>query len=129
MGRVQAIQLDYSDAFNKLMQAIRKTPSHTAHGFRVAVYKLTTCVQLLLGETPERAWFSEPELKEPLAAYFELVKAVREGNIRYVWMGESCFLLKCICMCVYVALSIYCWEYIYMRSNWLLFNTAATAPE
>jgi 26S proteasome regulatory subunit N3 len=84
MGRVQAIQLDYSDAFNKLMQAIRKTPSHTAHGFRVAVYKLTTCVQLLLGETPERAWFSDPELKSPLAAYFELVKAVREGNIRCV---------------------------------------------
>jgi hypothetical protein len=87
------------------MQAIRKTPSHTAHGFRVAVYKLTTCVQLLLGETPERAWFSEPELKEPLAAYFELVKAVREGNIRYDMLGallESVY----VCVCVLLYLSI-----------------------
>jgi len=81
MGQLSAIQLDYSLAFQKLTQAIRKTPSHTGLGFRIAVYKLASIVQLLMGETPERSWFSQADLALPLQPYFELVKAVRNGSL------------------------------------------------
>lgn len=81
MGRLSAIQLDYSVSFQNLTQAIRKAPAHTALGFRVAVHKLATIVQLLMGDTPERSWFSDKDLVAPLQPYFELVKAVRHGSL------------------------------------------------
>ncbi|GBG34130.1 26S proteasome non-ATPase regulatory subunit 3 [Hondaea fermentalgiana] len=81
MGRLSALQLDYSVAFQKLTQAIRKAPSNTGLGFRIALHKLASIVQLLMGETPERSWFAQPEMEVPLAPYFELVRAVRNGSL------------------------------------------------
>ena len=54
MGRVQAIQLEYSDAYQRLMMAVRKAPQETAAGFTRMVYKLAVLVQLLMGDIPER---------------------------------------------------------------------------
>lgn len=81
MGRVHAILTDYSNANDSLIRAMRKAPTNTGLGFRIAVYKLAICVQLLMGDTPDRSWFSDRELKNALAPYFMLVKAVRDGNI------------------------------------------------
>jgi len=81
MGRIHAIQLDYSLAYRNLTQAIRKSPANTGLGYRITIHKLASIVQLLMGETPERVWFSQPELHQPLKPYFELVKAVRNGSL------------------------------------------------
>eukprot|EP00093_Oithona_nana_P013516 13516.XXX_22734_19659_1 [CDS] Oithona nana genome sequencing. len=80
LGRIKAIQLDYSEAHKHLLQSIRKAPS-SALGFRHTVHKLSITVQLLLGNIPERQLFLQPANKEALAPYFELTKAVRSGDV------------------------------------------------
>lgn len=81
LGRIKAIQLDYSEAHKNLLQAIRKAPQLTAVGFRQTVYKLAITVELLLGDIPDRALFRQPTLRRPLAPYFQLTQAVRTGNL------------------------------------------------
>lgn len=80
-GRIKSIQLDYSEAYDCLMTAIRKSPTTTARGFRLAAYKLAIIVQLLIGEIPERNVFAQKDLKKPLKPYFELTKQVRIGAL------------------------------------------------
>jgi 26S proteasome regulatory subunit N3 len=82
LGRIESVQLNYSDAFANLTQAIRKVPlrKETA-GFRLSAYKLLIIVQLLMGELPERSVFGQTGLREALAPYFELTKAVRIGDL------------------------------------------------
>ena len=70
-----AIQLDYSEASTHLVQSLRKAPS-SAIGFRHTVHKLSTVVQLLLGNIPERQLFLQSANKEALAPYFELTKGM-----------------------------------------------------
>ena len=72
VGRIQALQLDYTDAHTKLSQASRKAPADTALGFRRVVTKLLVIVQLLLGDIPERTLFDQPDLKAALAPYLNL---------------------------------------------------------
>lgn len=80
LGRIKAIQLDYSDAHQRLLQAIRKAPQHGAPGFRQTVQKLAVTVELLLGDIPERSLFRQPIYKKALAPYFQLTQAVRNGK-------------------------------------------------
>ena len=54
-GRIQALQLDYTDAHTKLMQSQRKARQQP--GFRVEIQKLAVLVQLLMGEVPDRSSF------------------------------------------------------------------------
>ena len=65
-GRIQALQLDYTDAYTKLMQSQRKAPATTASGFRIAIHKLMVIVQLLMGEVPDRSVFAQPEYSRAL---------------------------------------------------------------
>lgn len=81
LGRIKAIQLDYSEAHKNLLQAIRKAPQHTAIGFRQTVYKLAITVELLLGDIPDRSLFRQPTLRRTLAPYFQLTQAVRTGDL------------------------------------------------
>lgn len=81
IGRIKAIQLDYSDAHKNLLQAIRKAPQYGAPGFRQTVQKLAITVELLLGDIPERAVFRQPIYKKSLAPYFQLTQAVRTGML------------------------------------------------
>lgn len=83
-GRVKAVQLEYSDARQKLVQAIRKAPTadETAVGFKQTVSKLLTTVQLLLGEIPDRSVFFKYTLKNSLAPYYELTQSVRSGDLQ-----------------------------------------------
>lgn len=83
MGRIQAIQLEYSEAFLRLTTAARKAPQDdSAKGFAITVHKLTVIVQLLMGEIPERSSFnSSPVVTLALKPYLALTKAVRDGNL------------------------------------------------
>lgn len=81
LGRIKAIQLEYSDAHKNLLQAIRKAPQNCAIGFKQTVHKLAIIVELLMGEIPDRSLFREPTLRRSLAPYFELTQAVRSGDL------------------------------------------------
>eukprot|EP01031_Cornospumella_fuschlensis_P034416 gene34416-41656_t len=80
LGRIQAVQLDYSEAYQRLTMASRKAPQSAA-GFVKEVTKLTVLVQLLMGDIPERSVFNLPELKTCLAPYLALTQAVRGGDV------------------------------------------------
>lgn len=78
LGRIKAVQLNYSDAHTNLQQAIRRAPPATvAPGFYQAVHKLSVVVELLMGEIPDRSIFRHPVLEKPLKGYFEIVKGTR----------------------------------------------------
>ncbi|CAI5734872.1 unnamed protein product [Peronospora destructor] len=81
VGKIQAVQLEYTESYTKLMQSIRKAPANTAFGFRRTVYKLAIIVQLLMGEVPERNVFNQDKLRNALAPYLQLTNAVRVGNL------------------------------------------------
>lgn len=72
VGKIQAVQLEYTEAYTKLSQSIRKAPQNTAFGFRRTVHKLSIIVQLLMGEVPERSVFNQDELRTALAPYLQL---------------------------------------------------------
>ncbi|GAA5897000.1 hypothetical protein JCM8208_006137 [Rhodotorula glutinis] len=84
VGRIRAIQLDYTAAHASLLQAIRRGPSDlsAAPGFFQHAHKLAVLVELLLGEIPERRVFREVVLKKALRPYLELAQAVRVGDIQ-----------------------------------------------
>ncbi|KAK2180530.1 hypothetical protein NP493_439g02016 [Ridgeia piscesae] len=81
LGRIKAIQLDYSEAHRHLVQAIRKAPQFSAVGFKQTVQKLAITVELLLGDIPDRAIFRQPAMRKPLQPYIQLTQAVRTGNL------------------------------------------------
>jgi 26S proteasome regulatory subunit N3 len=75
LGRIRAVQLNYSAAHTNLQQAIRRAPpAKTAPGFYQAVHKFFVVVELLMGDIPERSLFRHPVLEKALSAYFEIVK-------------------------------------------------------
>ncbi|KAK9453945.1 proteasome regulatory subunit C-terminal-domain-containing protein [Dipodascopsis uninucleata] len=82
VGRIQAIQLDYSAANESLIGAIRKAPQTSyAAGFLQAAHKLKVIIELLMGDIPERSLFREPMYEKALLPYMDLVKAVRVGDV------------------------------------------------
>lgn len=77
LGRIRAVQLNYTDAHANLQQAIRRAPAaKTAPGFYQAVHKLSIVVELLMGDIPERSTFRHPVLEKALVAYFDIVKGM-----------------------------------------------------
>ena len=83
LGRIQCVQLQYTESYSNLNQAYRKAPQNTGAGFRVAVTKLSIIVQLLMGDIPERSLFSEPSTAEAVAPYLELTQ------VRVAWRGVA----------------------------------------
>ncbi|KAI9348231.1 putative 26S proteasome regulatory subunit rpn3 [Obelidium mucronatum] len=82
LGRIKAIQLDYTASHRDLVQAIRKAPKNPkSAGFQQAVHKLAIIVQLLTGEIPERSLFREPFLIKSLVPYLSITQAVRIGDL------------------------------------------------
>ncbi|KAI5480596.1 26S proteasome non-atpase regulatory subunit 3 [Pseudohyphozyma bogoriensis] len=82
VGRIRAIQLNYTEAHSNLQQAIRRAPeAKAAPGFLQTAHKLSIIVELLMGEIPERSIFRQPVLKSALKPYLEIVQAVRTGSI------------------------------------------------
>lgn len=83
LGRIRAIQLSYTDAHDHLINATRKAPTNpVAVGFYQASMKFLIVVELLMGDIPDRAIFSQPKLERSLEPYFKLVKAVRVGDLQ-----------------------------------------------
>lgn len=82
MGRIQAIQLEYSDSYHRLDAAARKAPQEGAKGFSVIIAKLSIIVKLLMGEIPQRTVFNTPEHRIALQPYLSLTQAVRAGDLQ-----------------------------------------------
>ena len=76
LGRIRAIQLDYSAAHKHLLTAIRKAPQQNkaAAGFLQTVHKFFVVVELLMGDIPERSYFRQPMLEKVLAPYAQIVQ-------------------------------------------------------
>ncbi|KAI8090692.1 proteasome regulatory subunit C-terminal-domain-containing protein [Thamnidium elegans] len=82
LGRIKALQLDYTSAHTYLTQAIRKAPqNNVTAGFQQTTNKFFIVVQLLMGEIPERSLFRQPILKKALAPYLAITQAVRVGDL------------------------------------------------
>ncbi|KAL2365405.1 hypothetical protein RJZ56_001649 [Blastomyces dermatitidis] len=82
LGRIRAIQLQYTEAHEHLIGATRKSPSsHTAGGFYQAASKLLVVVELLMGDIPDRAIFRQPNIERAMHPYFLLVQAVSIGDL------------------------------------------------
>ncbi|TVY62874.1 putative 26S proteasome regulatory subunit rpn3 [Lachnellula suecica] len=80
VGRISAIQLNYSDAHANFTAATRKAPSSpSAAGFSQSATKFLLVVKLLMGDIPERATFRDPSMERALQPYLQLVQAVRVG--------------------------------------------------
>lgn len=82
LGRIKSIQMNYQEAYNDLQQAIRKAPTNSAKGFRASVIKLSSIVQLLLGEIPEKSLFTQKGLSHVLKPYMNLTASVRRGDLQ-----------------------------------------------
>ncbi|OCF36915.1 26S proteasome regulatory subunit N3 [Kwoniella heveanensis BCC8398] len=81
-GRLRAIQLNYSQARSYLQTAIRRAPKdEVAPGFVQLIHKYFIIVVLLTGVIPDRALFRKPVLKQALLPYFQIVQAVRVGDV------------------------------------------------
>ncbi|WFD29561.1 26S proteasome non-ATPase regulatory subunit [Malassezia sp. CBS 17886] len=102
VGRIRAVQLNYSDAHAHLQQAIRRAPQQgllapsgarkdasaagsppapVAAGFLQTAHKFLLIVELLMGDVPDRAVFRTPVLRRALASYLPIVQAVRAGDL------------------------------------------------
>lgn len=82
LGRIRAIQLDYTTSHEHLTLASRKTPSSKSSiGFALATTKLLIVVELLMGDIPDRATFRDQTLENAMKPYLSLVQAVRVGNL------------------------------------------------
>ncbi len=82
LGRIKAIQLEYSESHKHLVQSLRKAPQYSAIGFRHTVLKLSVTVELLLGDIPERQVFLKKANRKALAPYLKLTQAVRSGDVK-----------------------------------------------
>ncbi|ORX45525.1 hypothetical protein DM01DRAFT_1340032 [Hesseltinella vesiculosa] len=92
LGRIKALQLDYTLAHTYLTQAIRKAPQNTVTaGFQQTVYKFFIVVQLLMGDIPERSIFRQPVLKKALVPYLHVTQAVRVGDLNKFQEGLAEF--------------------------------------
>ncbi|KAJ5937406.1 26S proteasome regulatory subunit rpn3 [Penicillium verhagenii] len=82
LGRIRAIQLQYTEAHSHLIGATRKSPtSHSARGFYQASHKLLVVVELLMGDIPDRAVFRQPALEKAMHPYLLLAQAVSVGDL------------------------------------------------
>ena len=81
LGRIKAVQLEYSESQARLIQALRKAPEIGAKAFRIQVQKLQVIVELLMGEIPNRQIFSQSFLQKPLSPYFQIVNCVKSGDM------------------------------------------------
>lgn len=82
LGRIRAIQLNYTESHTHLQHAIRRAPpEHIAPGFVQTVHKYFVVVELLMGDIPERSIFRRPVLRKALGPYFQIVQAVRIGDL------------------------------------------------
>ena len=76
VGKIEAVKLNYTKAYEYLQLALRKAPS-TASGFQQSCAKLLIIVQLLMGDLPEKSLFTEHSGMQP---YVTISQSVHQGN-------------------------------------------------
>ena len=84
IGKIEAIQMNYSDSYTHLSSSFRKAPEKTAQGFKNLVNKYLILVQLLMGEIPDiKSLMKSNNVKdfEEFKPYLLLLKIVRQGNL------------------------------------------------
>eukprot|EP00180_Rhodochaete_pulchella_P001632 Plantae.Rhodophyta-Rhodochaete_pulchella.ctg24677.p1 GENE.Plantae.Rhodophyta-Rhodochaete_pulchella.ctg24677~~Plantae.Rhodophyta-Rhodochaete_pulchella.ctg24677.p1 ORF type:complete len:337 (-),score=61.43 Plantae.Rhodophyta-Rhodochaete_pulchella.ctg24677:625-1596(-) len=81
VGRIRAVQLDYTESFRCLQEALRKAPQNSALGFRCTVQKFEVVVQLLMGQIPERSVFRQSGMQKALEPYLRVTQALRVGDL------------------------------------------------
>ncbi|EKC99951.1 26S proteasome regulatory subunit [Trichosporon asahii var. asahii CBS 8904] len=81
-ARLRAVQLNYAGAADLLLTAIRRAPKdEVAPGFVQILHKFYIVTEMLTGRIPDRAMFRRPVLQAALAPYFQIVQAVRVGDV------------------------------------------------
>ena len=84
IGKIEAIQMNYSDSYTHLSSSFRKAPEKTGDGFKNLVNKYLILVQLLMGEIPDMKSLMKSnrvrDFKE-FEPYLLLLKIVRQGNL------------------------------------------------
>lgn len=79
VAKVNAVRLNYTQAFLDASLAVKKAPSLGADAFKIAATKLQILVQLLIGEIPEKSTFKEHFCA--LVPYYALCVSVRNGDV------------------------------------------------
>ena len=84
IGKIEAIQMNYSDSYTHLASSFRKAPEKTAQGFKNLVNKYLILVQLLMGEIPDIKSLMKSNRVvdyEEFKPYLLMLKIVRQGNL------------------------------------------------
>ena len=90
-GRIDCVQLQYSDSLYHMQQAIRRAPQTGAYGFKIDSTRWLIVIQLLMGDIPDRNIFkpkfdgnkdtNNPVLNEALKPFLEITECVRAGDL------------------------------------------------
>ena len=94
IGKIEAIQMNYSDSYTHLSSSFRKAPEKTAQGFKNLVNKYLILVQLLMGEIPDMKGLMKTNRVvdyEEFKPYLLLLKIVRQGNLDEFKKGMSIY--------------------------------------
>ena len=84
IGKIEAIQMNYSDSYTHLSSSFRKAPEKTGQGFKNLVNKYLILVQLLMGEIPDIKSLMRTNRVvdyEEFKPYLHMLKIVRQGNL------------------------------------------------
>ena len=84
IGKIEAIQMNYSDSYTHLSSSFRKAPEKTGEGFKNLVNKYLIVVQLLMGEIPDiKSLMKSNRVRDfnEFEPYLLLLKIVRQGNL------------------------------------------------
>ena len=90
-GRIDCVQLQYSDSLYHMQQAIRRAPQTGTYGFKINSTRWLIVIQLLMGDIPDRSIFkpkfdgnndtNNPILNKQLLPFLEITECVREGDL------------------------------------------------
>ena len=84
IGKIEAIQMNYSDSYTHLSSSFRKAPEKTGQGFKNLVNKYLILVQLLMGEIPDIKSLMKSNRVvdyEEFKPYLLMLKIVKQGNL------------------------------------------------
>ena len=94
IGKIEAIQMNYSDSYSHLSSSFRKAPEKTGLGFKNLVNKYLILVQLLMGEIPDiKSLMKSNSVRDfqEFEPYLLLLKIVRQGNLEQFKKGMEVY--------------------------------------
>ena len=94
IGKIEAIQMNYSDSYTHLSSSFRKAPEKTGQGFKNLVNKYLILVQLLMGEIPDiKSLMKSNSVRDfqEFEPYLLLLKIVRQGNLEEFKKGMEIY--------------------------------------